>query len=395
MRATSSQRVYRRIAFCAALGLAIVAPLALSGGFAVANDRQEAVLAERACERIVEPQSFAPFDRTEVQCYFAGSGCSSWSGMLPADDTDDACAVRVYLRGGRVAVVTRLYLHAQSAGYQFDQHCYRIDGSLAALSTNTESADAVRMRVRVQFDRHGEEIDRVQQSFDADTGENVDGVVPDQGMAVAPYLWAAEVVANIAALDPAEAEDAVGMYHPAAGAQQRHVSIEARRLVEPRARDVLKFLKNKNFHALADFVHPVYGLQFSPEVHIDEALDVVLLAHQVRNLGVSGFAQNWSDPDTNADIIVESDFDTYYDRFIYDRDFAYAPQVGFNCAVSGSDGEGNLRDVYGDAIVAEYRFPAYTERDVARGWSSLRLVFTRHLNEWYLRGLVHNRSSSP
>ena len=81
-------------------------------------------------------------------------------------------------------------------------------------------------------------------------------------------------------------------------------------------------------------------------------------------------------------------FFAYYRKFVYDRDFAHAPQVTYNEIIAKGDTTGDASAAYpDDSIVVEYYFPA----DDKKLWAALRLIFQRTGTEWLLAGVTHDQ----
>jgi Bacterial SH3 domain len=155
---------------------------------------------------------------------------------------------------------------------------------------------------------------------------------------------------------------------------------QAQDIIAPQAADVMRALKGADMPALAQFVHPVKGLRFSPYASKDTT-DVVLTASQLVGALQDPAKRVWGADDGSGDRIRLS-FARYYHKFVYDRDFAQAQKITYN----NEDEQSNrARDQYPNAIVVDYCLPQTT----TSAQEHLRLVFEQHQSKWYLSGIIH------
>jgi hypothetical protein len=154
-------------------------------------------------------------------------------------------------------------------------------------------------------------------------------------------------------------------------------------IIETKAWKILKAIKEKEFAQLADIVHPVKGLSFSYEgtlyagnVKASE-LSTIMDNEEKRFHGTfDGSGKDWS-----------FNFKEYYERFIYDRDFTGAEEIGYNQIIGwGCTIKDNLAD-YPGCIIVEYHIPS---SEKGNPWSSLRLVFEELKGTWFLVGIIHD-----
>ena len=368
-----------------AVAFAVLAVLAATPGPASSDGLDYARAIEASCARVVEPVRPEFFTRTEVLCFASRDDCSQWSGAQGAAEADvRRCAIKVYRTEGRIVAAQRWYLGG--GVFRSDRFCYRPDETLAAEKSAITLNQRVRINARSWFAQDGSVIHRSEHHFEADTGE---ALKPEtyKTLPVLPRAKSSREVwrAMVAALVQAETEEARAPM--LAGALPSQL---ARRYVEQRARQVLAHLKARDFAALADVVHPERGVRFSPEARIDRDRDRRLMPRQVALLGTPGAARAWNSVADEGDVVVETDFASYYERFIYNHDFINAPRFGYNCTIAHSKTINNAREVYRDAVIAEFNFPGLDTRSWGYDWSSLRLAFSRHDGEWYLVGIIHD-----
>jgi hypothetical protein len=160
----------------------------------------------------------------------------------------------------------------------------------------------------------------------------------------------------------------------------------AKRIIKNRTRLVIQAIRAKNTSALAAFVHPSKGLRFSPYTYVDQKNDLVFKPEQLKGLSRSQRRYHWGEEDGSGDPI-RGTFSRYYRSYIYDKNFAIAPQVTYNEPSGGGTMISNIFSSYPGAIVVDYYFPP---TDGEMDWRSLRLIFQKQGSIWFLVGLAHN-----
>jgi hypothetical protein len=156
-----------------------------------------------------------------------------------------------------------------------------------------------------------------------------------------------------------------------------------------RAAEVILDLKNQDFIALSGYVHPVDGLRFSPYAFVRDT-DQVFSADQVAGLPVDSQIYTWGQFSGSGESI-DLNFPEYYSQFIYDVDFANAPQIALNHRLGVSTSTDNILEFYPNSMMVEYYFPGFDPQLDGLDWRSLRLVFTETNNIWYLIGIIHDQ----
>lgn len=155
---------------------------------------------------------------------------------------------------------------------------------------------------------------------------------------------------------------------------------------------VINLLKAKDMAALSKYVHPLLGLRFSPYAYIKDS-DQVFTADQVAGLMSDTMIYTWGNYDGTGEPI-EMPFADYYPRFVYDEDFANAPQIALNHRLGVSSSLDNNQEFYPNAMIVEFYFPGFDPQYEGLDWRSLRLVFMNDNLNWYLAGIVHDQWTS-
>ena len=154
---------------------------------------------------------------------------------------------------------------------------------------------------------------------------------------------------------------------------------------------ILLTVKNKNYSAFANYIHPVAGIRFSPYGYVDTANDIIF--------SKAKFIAQAGNP--NQDMIVWGAFDgtgdpirmtlnNYIQRFVYDVDFVKPEKRSVNKFIGGGNSLNNLDSVYKDCDFTESHFSGFEEKYGGMDWKTLRLVFKERNGKFFLVGIVHD-----
>lgn len=156
---------------------------------------------------------------------------------------------------------------------------------------------------------------------------------------------------------------------------------------------VLAALKNKNDEVLATYVHPDLGVRFTTSSYIDVMSNQNFTAAQISTALSDPKKYTWGYQDGSGEPI-DLTFMEYWNRWIYDKDFANAPQVSAE-KILGTSGNtlNNQKEIYPNATIVEYHFPGFDPQYGGMDWESLRLVFQQKDDTWYLVGIIHDQWS--
>jgi hypothetical protein len=165
---------------------------------------------------------------------------------------------------------------------------------------------------------------------------------------------------------------------------------EAAQVIKDRAAQAIEALKNKDMQSLAALVHPEKGLSFSPYGYIDDT-NLTLTRDQLVGALTDPATRTWGAYDGTGDPINLT-FAAYYDRFIYSKDFAAAPDISYNQFKGHGNTTNNILTVYPEGIAVEYHFPGFDPQFEGMDWQSLYLVFIKHTDgNWYLVHIAHGQ----
>jgi hypothetical protein len=154
-------------------------------------------------------------------------------------------------------------------------------------------------------------------------------------------------------------------------------------------------IRDHNLAKLAGLIHPVKGVTFSPYAYVrplqgapGEA-DLVFSRSQLESLWSDPTVYVWGTFDGSGEPI-ELSFREYYERFIYDADFAQPDVIGYDVVVGQGNTISNIATVYPNAVLVEYHFEGFDPEYAGMDWRSLRLVIEEYEGSWYLLGIVHD-----
>ena len=154
---------------------------------------------------------------------------------------------------------------------------------------------------------------------------------------------------------------------------------------------IMTTLKNKNYSAFANYIHPVEGIRFSPYGFVDTVHDIKLSRQKFINQ-VGKVAQDmivWGAFDGTGDPIKMT-LNNYMQRFVYDVDFVKPEKRSVNKFISGGNSLNNLLLIYKNYDFTESNFSGFEEKYGGMDWKTLRLVFKNRDGKFFLVGIVHD-----
>ena len=155
--------------------------------------------------------------------------------------------------------------------------------------------------------------------------------------------------------------------------------------------NILTLLKNKNYSAFANYIHPVEGVRFSPYGFVDTVHDIKLskqkFINEAGNPGQDMIV--WGEFDGTGDPIKMT-LNNYMRRFVYDVDFVKPEKRSVNKFIGGGNSLNNLESVYKNCDFTESHFSGFDQKYAGMDWRSLRLVFKIRDRRFFLVGIVHD-----
>jgi hypothetical protein len=156
-----------------------------------------------------------------------------------------------------------------------------------------------------------------------------------------------------------------------------------------RAYEVIEQIRTGDFEALARSAHPEHGVIFSPYATISLPSNKCFFSSQIvgfkndLNTYVWGVYEDGGDP-------IELTPAEYFDRFVYNRDYARSPVIGVNHTVRVGNALENLTEVLPDVRYVDFHFPGDGKNSESTGWNSLRLGFEEYEGEFLLTLILHS-----
>ena len=155
------------------------------------------------------------------------------------------------------------------------------------------------------------------------------------------------------------------------------------------AMEAVQLIGAQDFDGLTPYVHPSKGVRFSPYTFVDTAQDLSFTASQFAGLMSSSNVYNWGSFDGSGDPINFT-FAQYYNRFIYDQDFANPHMIGNNVVIGQGNSLNNITSAYPAGQFVEFHFTGFDPQYEGMDWRSLRLVMEQNAGLWFLVGIIHD-----
>jgi len=158
------------------------------------------------------------------------------------------------------------------------------------------------------------------------------------------------------------------------------------------AATVVKALKNGDIETLAAWAHPEKGVRFSPYAYIDAENDLTFKREELKGLMEDPTVRTWGTAAGSGDPI-ELTFADYYERFVYDANFAEDADVAENEILGHSTTANNVFEAYPKEThdFVEYHIDGVDPANEGMDWRSLRLVFEKAGDDRALVGIVHDQ----
>jgi len=158
--------------------------------------------------------------------------------------------------------------------------------------------------------------------------------------------------------------------------------------LEESADRVINAMGQKDLKTVAEFVHPIMGVRFSPYGFI-RAEHQVFMPEALSGLAGSDSVFLWGQYDGTGDPIRLT-FNDYYKEFVYSSDFANAEAVAVNERLGDGNTLNNIQEFYPGSSFVEYHFSGFDPQYGGMDWQSLRLIFVQESDGWFLIGIVHD-----
>lgn len=152
---------------------------------------------------------------------------------------------------------------------------------------------------------------------------------------------------------------------------------------------VLKALKAKDYSRFTSYFHPVEGVRFSPYGFIDFTHKQILAKDFLEAID-KHWILTWGHYDGSGEAI-KLRVKPYIDRYIYNADYLAAEKKDYDSFIGNGNSINNLKEIYPQLHFTEYYFSGFDQKYNGLDWSSLRLVFKKYQNNYYLVAVIHDQ----
>lgn len=157
--------------------------------------------------------------------------------------------------------------------------------------------------------------------------------------------------------------------------------------LKTQAAEIAEMLRNRDLDRLKDVIDPETGLTFSPYAYIDTETALRFGPEELPDFQDTK-KRIWGAYDGTGDPI-ELTFREYFEKFVYDQDFASAPEVSVNALKGTGNSSFNGLEVFPGASYVEFHFPGFDPQYAGMDWESLILVLMPREQDWKLCAIVH------
>lgn len=174
-----------------------------------------------------------------------------------------------------------------------------------------------------------------------------------------------------------------------AKADSNAVAFNTQDSVKAIGRQVLVHLKDKNYSELVKFF-AVDGVLFSPYAHIDATNAKKLMPEDFLMAINKKWILTWGSYDGTGEPIKLS-VENYLNKFAYNADYLNAEAVGFNEIIKKGNAPSNLQSIFPNTKFVDYHFSGFDQKLNGMDWTSLRLVFEKQNNDYFLVAIIHDQ----
>ncbi len=159
--------------------------------------------------------------------------------------------------------------------------------------------------------------------------------------------------------------------------------------VEAIGTQILTHLKYKDYPQLIKYFSND-GVLFSPYGYIDTVKSKKLIAEDFLEAIDKDWILTWGSYDGTGDPIKLS-VKNYLKRFVYNADYLNAEAVGYDKIMQKGNSLNNMGTIYPNHHFIDYYFSGFNQESNGTDWTSLRLVFNKVGNEFFLVSVIHDQ----
>ncbi|MBP9773226.1 MAG: hypothetical protein KBD00_01180 [Candidatus Peribacteraceae bacterium] len=156
--------------------------------------------------------------------------------------------------------------------------------------------------------------------------------------------------------------------------------------IEQKADTLLRALKAKDMQTIAQLAS-IKGVTFSPYAYVSSD-DLTFTPPQLVRFFTDTKKYVWGSYDGSG-LPIELTPMEYFDKFVYDHDFASQNDKRFDATDSQGNTLNTIAEAYPQTHSVNFHYtPSRNENEM--DWADLWLVFEKEENEWMLRAVVHD-----
>lgn len=152
----------------------------------------------------------------------------------------------------------------------------------------------------------------------------------------------------------------------------------------------VEYLKAGDYKSLSSLVHPQKGVVFVPYSTVDLKTNLKFMPEEVAKFGENTQTYVWGVKDGIGSPIKLTP-SQFIKEYTFNIDYSNAPQVGVNTILKTGNSLENLTVVFPEAKFVEYHFPGLDKKNEGLDWCSLKIVFEKHENNYYIVALIHSQ----
>ena len=150
----------------------------------------------------------------------------------------------------------------------------------------------------------------------------------------------------------------------------------------------VELIKTSDYDQLAQMVHPVDGVYFTPYSNVDLTANMHFTSEQLANFATDETAYIWGYTDGEGAPIKLTP-KQYFEKYVFDEDFTTAPVIGRNLIIKSGNSIENVQETFPDCQFVEFHFPGFEEQYAGMDWSTLRIVFREYEGTFKIVAIIH------
>ncbi|HNZ43229.1 MAG TPA: hypothetical protein PLI16_00945 [Bacteroidales bacterium] len=171
---------------------------------------------------------------------------------------------------------------------------------------------------------------------------------------------------------------------------QKEIAVNKDSLLLELTDQILAALEAKDYPKISSYFHPVYGVRFSPYAYIDTLADVRLKKETFNELVKKQTKLRWGSFNGSGEDIFMT-VPQYFGRFVYNANYKKDGEKYVNKVNGKGNTKNNMNVIYQGLDFIECYIPGFDKKMDGMDWCSLRLVFKKYHEQYFLVGIVHDQ----